>query len=142
MPETVVLRLPSHLAHDGRAAELAAALLTLRERLPGGVLEGDRVVGTAADGVAVALEAIRTPAGAFGVAAAVGGGAAAEAAGCPIGLEPGRARRLVELARVGEVLLTPLVDRALPEGVGVFDAPAALSAAVGYRVRAARDYRG
>lgn len=59
------------------------------------------------------------------------------------GPEVSLARRLVALARVGEALCTPAAREALvlPEGVGVFLAPAALSQRFGRPIHVLRDYR-
>jgi hypothetical protein len=51
-------------------------------------------------------------------------------------------RTAARLAREGELVLAPEVPQAaVPEGVGVFEAPAKLSERVGFPARLLRDYR-
>lgn len=142
----VAARLPAlahRSAHDGESC--AGALDALVEAT-GGIGAGDLVWREldrrdAALGLALTL-AERSCAG-LGVAVAVGAGPAWDlAAGGTFGPDVPRVRRLVELARVGEVLATPgaLDGFSLPDGVGVHGAPAALSDAAGFPVRVLRRY--
>ena len=127
------------LAH-GRLDAVAAGLAALAAAIPGARVEAGQVVAVfpgADDALAAALRAVSVG----GVAAAVGAGPVTLAAGSAVGLAAGRTRRLAALARVGEVLLLDPVAVAVPDGVGVFAAPAALQAAVGGPVRALRDHR-
>lgn len=121
--------------HDG-VAEVQALLAAF----PSGRWEGDRLALALGEGaVDHALAAIAREVAGLRLAGAL---CMPEAwiEGVPSGLEAHRGRQAVALAREGELLLTPRVGD-VPEGVGRFEAPAALSQRVGATIEVARDYR-
>jgi len=124
--------LPHRLEHGDDGVAPLRALLAL-----GGVLEGERLVGRGTVEEALA-HAARHVEG-LGVAVAIGP-AEAWLDGMPAGLGGHRLRRAVQVARVGEVMALPGTGD-VPAGVGRFDAPAALTEAVGCRLEVLKDYR-
>jgi hypothetical protein len=113
----------------------------------GGRLQGEQVwIGGFGldEAVARALDACGREVGSMGIAAAVGVGESLVAPdGTAIGAEAGRVRRMLDLARVGECLLTPAAFEAaaLPDGVGAFQVPEALQQVLGHPAHVLRDYR-
>lgn len=108
--------------------------------------EGDRVVLAVADrptAVDAALAVAASRVADVGIGVAIGDGPAARRGAEVYGAEPTAVRRLVLLARVGEVLCTSRAHDGLvlPDGVGTFLAPGALSRAVGDTIHVLRDYR-
>jgi len=127
--------LPHRLTHGASVAE---ALRRLGQALPGGVLEGERVVATG--DLERALSAAAEVCDGLGVAVAVAEVGAESLDGHPLGRGPHLARRTLAFAREGEVWIPPTVTR-WPDGVGVFDAPAVASEQLGVAMRLLRDYR-
>jgi len=126
----------AHRLEQGRVP--LQALQALLDAVPGGVFEGNRVVGRGSVDQALALAATRSDD--LGVAVALAGPPTAELDGHPVGGPSQQARMAVAFVREGEVLVTPAVVD-VPEGVGAFDAPAVLSEQVGVPLRFLKDYR-
>ncbi len=124
--------LPHRLEHgdDG-----VAPLRALRDL--GGVLEGERLVGRGTVDEALAHAARQVDG--LGAAVAIGP-VEAWLDGTPTGQGAHRLRRAVQFARVGEVMALPGTGD-VPDGVGRFDAPAAIAEAVGCRLEVLKDYR-
>lgn len=129
--------LAHRLSHGDDGCSVAEALVAA---FPDGRWEGDRLrlaIGPRA--IERALEAVAGTADGLRLAGAL---CVPEGwhDGIPMGLEAHRGRRAAGLAREGELLLTPAVGD-VPDGVGRFEAPAALCEAIGCVVEVARDYR-
>lgn len=133
----IALGLPG-LAHRlGHGDDGSAALTALRQ-LADGAFEGDRVVLVGEVEAALRFAAARCDG--LGVAVAVAGLSEGTLHGHPLGAEAQRVRQALALVREGEVLITPAVTD-LPDGVGVFEAPALVSKTLGAPMRMLRDYR-